>query len=345
MLARAWRARGDRGAARGDRQARSIDRSVSRGRRPACKERTGQKGKALFHPIRVALTGENGGPELDLACRRSSAARCCRAPASRGSSVPGARARSRAMHDARSALARVSKAGHPVGRDRRRAEPARTGMIIYGINPVLEALRAGRVRRVRVGGARRQAHRRGVRAGARAGVQVERVDAQALERDARGGVHQGIVAESSRCATTASRSWSRPRRPRAPLIVVLDGIEDPHNVGAILRTVDAAGAHGVDPPGAPCGGARRRRGKASAGALAHVRIATVVNIARALEELKEAGVWTVGLAGDAPERYDEVDLTLPTAIVVGAEGDGLRRLVAGALRPAGRHPDGGAVGA
>ena len=67
--------------------------------------------------------------------------------------------------------------------------------------------------------------------------------------------------------------------------------------------------------------------KASAGAVAHVKVADVVNIARALEELKQAGVWTVGLAGDAPRRYDEIDLTLPTALVVGAEGTGLRRLV------------------
>ena len=113
----------------------------------------------------------------------------------------------------------------------------------------------------------------------------------------------------------------------APLIVVLDGIEDPHNVGAILRTVDAAGADGVvrqSRHAAPLDGAAA---KASAGAVAHVKIAEVVNIARAIEILKDAGVWTVGLAGDAPKRYDEVDLTLPTAIVVGAEGTGLRRLV------------------
>ena len=75
---------------------------------------------------------------------------------------------------------------------------------------------------------------------------------------------------------------------------------------------------------APLGGAAA---KASAGAVAHVAVADVVNIARALEELKQAGVWTVGLAGDAAKRYDEVDLTLPTAVVVGAEGTGLRRLV------------------
>jgi 23S rRNA (guanosine2251-2'-O)-methyltransferase len=113
----------------------------------------------------------------------------------------------------------------------------------------------------------------------------------------------------------------------APLIVVLDGVEDPHNVGAILRTVDAAGASGLvrqSRHAAPLDGAAA---KASAGAVSHVKVADVVNIARALEELKAAGVWTVGLVGDAGKRLDQLDLTLPTALVVGAEGVGLRRLV------------------
>jgi 23S rRNA (guanosine2251-2'-O)-methyltransferase len=113
----------------------------------------------------------------------------------------------------------------------------------------------------------------------------------------------------------------------APLIVVLDGIEDPHNLGAILRTVEAAGAHGVvrqSRHAAALGGAAA---KASAGAVSHVKIADVVNIARAVETLKQAGVWAVGLAGDGPTRYDQVDYCLPTALVVGAEGTGLRRLV------------------
>src|SRR5207237_10102674 len=105
------------------------------------------------------------------------------------------------------------------------------------------------------------------------------------------------------------------------------GVEGPHHVGAILRTVGAAGATGVvrqQRHAAPLGGATA---KASAGAVSHVKVADVVNIARAVEELKEAGVWTVGLAGDAEKRYDEIDYTLPTAIVVGAEGDGLRSIV------------------
>jgi 23S rRNA (guanosine2251-2'-O)-methyltransferase len=112
-----------------------------------------------------------------------------------------------------------------------------------------------------------------------------------------------------------------------PLLVVLDGIEDPYNVGAILRTVDAAGADGLvrqSRHAAALGGTVAR---ASAGALAHVRIAEVVNVARALEALKAAGVWTVGLAGEAATPYYEVDYRLPTAFVVGAEGTGLRRLV------------------
>jgi 23S rRNA (guanosine2251-2'-O)-methyltransferase len=111
------------------------------------------------------------------------------------------------------------------------------------------------------------------------------------------------------------------------LIVVLDGIEDPQNVGAILRSADAAGATGLVRQArhaAPLEGATAR---ASAGAVHHVRIATVVNIARALEELKSLNVWAVGLAGDAPEAYDEVDYRQPTAFVLGAEGTGLRRLV------------------
>ena len=160
----------------------------------------------------------------------------------------------------------------------------------------------------------------------KAGVDIKRVDATELDRASHGGVHQGVVASVQDRESLGPEDLVRGATG-APLLVVLDGIEDPHNVGAILRTVDAAGASGVvrqERHAAPLGGATA---KASAGAVSHVRIADVVNIARALEELKEAGVWTVGLAGDAGKRYDEIDYTLPTALVVGAEGTGLRRLV------------------
>lgn len=199
-------------------------------------------------------------------------------------------------------------------------------MLIYGINPVLEALRAGRVTEVRVsarGGGRIDEV---IAAAERARVSVRRVAPADLDRLARGGVHQGVVADL-RDQTRLGVEDLVAQAAGVPLIVVLDGIEDPHNLGAILRTADAAGADGVirqSRRAAPLGGATA---KASAGAVAHVRVADVVNIARALDELKAAGVWTVGLAGDAPRAYDAIDYTLPTALVVGAEGAGLRRLV------------------
>jgi 23S rRNA (guanosine2251-2'-O)-methyltransferase len=200
-------------------------------------------------------------------------------------------------------------------------------MIVYGFNPVMEALRAGRVRRIRVG---RRADRRVEEAlvvARQRGVPVERVDDAALERAARGGVHQGVLAEVDAPRDYGIAELVAATAPAQPLLVVLDGVEDPHNVGAILRTVDAAGAHGVIRQARHAASLDGIVAKASAGAVTSVRIATVVNIARALEELKEAGVWTVGLAGDAPDRYDAIDLTVPTAIVLGAEGTGLRRLI------------------
>jgi 23S rRNA (guanosine2251-2'-O)-methyltransferase len=233
-------------------------------------------------------------------------------------------------------------------------------VIIYGINPVLEALRARRVKELRVehagsssgrasvasgfppppgSGGRAEALR--AKAGSRKttdrlqqvldlaeeqGVPIIRVPAATLDRDSKRGVHQGVVAEIAQVESYSVEDLVRGARS-TPLVVVLDGIEDPQNLGAILRTADAAGVDGVvvqSRRSAALGGATA---KASAGAVAHVRVAEVVNIARAVEELKELGVWTVGLAGEAATTYDSIDFTLPTAVVLGAEGAGLRRLV------------------
>jgi 23S rRNA (guanosine2251-2'-O)-methyltransferase len=206
-------------------------------------------------------------------------------------------------------------------------------VIIYGINPVLEALRAGRVRELRVGDAAAGVKgkindriRQLVDLAGEQGVRVRRVPPDALDRESNRGVHQGVVADIADAESRSVDDLVRGARG-VPLIVVLDGIEDPHNLGAILRTADAAGVDGVviqSRRSAALGGATA---KASAGAVAHVRIAEVVNIARAIEELKTLGVWTVGLAGDAPTAYDAIDFTVPTALVLGAEGTGLRRLV------------------
>jgi 23S rRNA (guanosine2251-2'-O)-methyltransferase len=201
-------------------------------------------------------------------------------------------------------------------------------MLIYGINPVLEALRAKRVTAVRLSERAGGRLAEVVAAAELAGVAIRRVSPSELDRAVGDphGRHQGVVADLQESTRLDVRDLVAGAAG-APLIVVLDGIEDPQNVGAILRTVDAAGADGVvrqTRHAAPLGGAAA---KASAGAVSHVKIADVVNIARALEDLKACGVWTVGLAGDVQKGYDEIDLTLPTAVVVGAEGTGLRRLV------------------
>lgn len=216
-------------------------------------------------------------------------------------------------------------------------------MIIYGINPVLEALRAGRVKELRVGERGGDRMRQVLSLASEQGIRVRRVPADILDRESRRGVHQGVVADVEEAA-----AWSIDELVRqaegAPLIVVLDGIEDPHNLGAILRTVDAAGAHGVVLQNRRSASLEGAAAKAAAGALAHVRIAEVVNIARAIDELKEAGVWTVGFAGEGPTPYDAIDFTLPTAIVMGAEGSGLRRLVRDRCDHLASIPLGGHVG-
>jgi 23S rRNA (guanosine2251-2'-O)-methyltransferase len=199
-------------------------------------------------------------------------------------------------------------------------------MIVYGINPVLEALKVGRVTSVWMAQGANPRLQQVADLARQKGVAVRSRDGQSLDRLAEGGVHQGVVAELRDMGPLSVEDLVRDATG-TPLIVVLDGIEDPHNVGAILRTADAAGVDGVirqSRRAAPLGGVVA---KASAGAIAHVKVADVVNIARAVEELKEAGVWTIGLAGDAPKRYDEIDFTVPSALVLGAEGDGLRRLV------------------
>jgi 23S rRNA (guanosine2251-2'-O)-methyltransferase len=217
-------------------------------------------------------------------------------------------------------------------------------MIVYGINPVLEALRAGRVKELRIAeadvasGSRRSDVASGfsrkindrlqqvLDVAREQGVRIERVAPELLDRESNRGVHQGVVADVAQVESYSVEELVRGAKG-TPLLVVLDGIEDPQNLGAILRTADAAGADGVvmqTRRSAALGGAAA---KASAGAVAYVKIAEVVNIARAIEELKELGVWTVGLAGEASTTYDAIDFTLPTAFVLGAEGSGLRRLV------------------
>src|SRR5437660_6304552 len=116
-------------------------------------------------------------------------------------------------------------------------------------------------------------------------------------------------------------------RDREPLAVVLDGIEDPRNLGAILRTAECAGVDGVFIPERRAAGLNETVAKASAGAVEYVPVARVTNLSRLIEQLKERNVWVVGTAADAPMNYTEWDWTRPSAVVLGAEGAGLHRLV------------------
>ena len=199
-------------------------------------------------------------------------------------------------------------------------------LVIYGINPVLEAIKAGRAKEIWVAQRADDRLQRLLEDAAKHSVRVRFVTRDELDHASKRGAHQGVVAEVDR-RTEATLEDLAAQKDGPALIVVLDEVEDPQNVGAILRTVDACGGTGVvrqTRRAAPLDGAAA---KASAGAVNYVPVADVVNIARSLEDLKKAGVWTVGLDADAKMAYYEWDLTLPTAIVVGAEGHGLRRLV------------------
>jgi 23S rRNA (guanosine2251-2'-O)-methyltransferase len=142
------------------------------------------------------------------------------------------------------------------------------------------------------------------------------------------GAHQGVVAVSSAKQYADLNDLLAAKRGQFSLVVVLDGVEDPHNLGAILRTSEAAGADGVVIPERRAAGVTGTVAKASAGASAHLPIAKVTNIARTLEDLKSRNIWTVGLDERGKDNYDTVDYKMDCAVVLGAEGKGLHDLVA-----------------
>jgi 23S rRNA (guanosine2251-2'-O)-methyltransferase len=149
-----------------------------------------------------------------------------------------------------------------------------------------------------------------------------------LDRLAGANSHQGVVAVTSSKQYTELDDVIAAKRREYSLIVVLDGVEDPHNLGAILRTADAAGADGVVIPERRAAGVTGTVAKASAGASEHLPVAKVTNIARTLEELKEKNLWIVGLDERGQQQYNQVDYKMNCAVVLGAEGKGLHDLVA-----------------
>jgi 23S rRNA (guanosine2251-2'-O)-methyltransferase len=201
---------------------------------------------------------------------------------------------------------------------------------IYGINAVTESLKA-RGRSFAWVGVAKERHdlrlQRVVDECRRQGVAVRFVRRPELDRMAGNNAHQGVVAVTSAKQYNDLDDVVAAKRGQFSLVVVLDGVEDPHNLGAILRTADAAGADGVVIPERRAAGVTPTVTKASAGASEHLPIAKVTNIGRTLEELKSKNLWIVGLDERAPQNYDSLDYKMDCAIVLGAEGKGVHELV------------------
>jgi len=201
---------------------------------------------------------------------------------------------------------------------------------IYGINAVTEALKA-RGRAFEWVGMAKERHdirlQRLIEDCRRLSVPVRFVQRTELDRMAGNAAHQGVVAVTSAKQYSDLDDVVGGKRGEYSLVVVLDGVEDPHNLGAILRTADAAGVDGVVIPERRAAGVTGTVTKASAGASEHLPIAKVTNISRTVEELKDRGIWTVGLDEHSEQTYDALDYNMDCALVLGAEGKGLHDLV------------------
>lgn len=200
---------------------------------------------------------------------------------------------------------------------------------IHGFHAVTARLRAhpGSVAEVFVDRARRdQRMRELVRAAEAAGVRVTQVDAARLDGMAGGERHQGVVAAARPVALAKSLDDLLDDLTEPPLLLVLDGITDPHNLGACLRVADGAGVHAVIASKDRSAGLSATAIKVASGAADSVPYITVTNLARTLEELKERGIWVVGTADDAPRSVYEAELPDALAWVLGAEGEGMRQL-------------------
>jgi len=201
--------------------------------------------------------------------------------------------------------------------------------LVCGINPVLEALSAGTRhfdRLLIVKGLRNRRLSDAISRASRMGIPLRFEAREALDRMAGGVPHQGIIAVVSAKPVIALDTLLDAVREPA-LLVLLDGVEDPRNLGAVVRTAEAAGADGVIVPDRHSAGLSETVARASAGALEHVRVARVGNVVQALEVLKARGIWAVGFDTAGSERWDTVDYRRPVVLVLGGEDRGIRRLV------------------
>lgn len=201
---------------------------------------------------------------------------------------------------------------------------------IIGRNPVIEALKSGRdINKIWIAeGAQRHAVEPVLEWAKRRGVLVQYVPKRKLDQMAE-GAHQGVIAQAAayRYYEVDDLFARAAERGEAPFFLVLDELEDPHNLGAIMRTADAVGAHGLIIPKRRSVGLTPTVAKASTGAIEHVPVVRVTNLARTIDELKERGVWVAGTDAAAKDDYRSLDGTMPLALVIGSEGKGISRLV------------------
>ncbi len=203
---------------------------------------------------------------------------------------------------------------------------------LYGVMPVLEALRAGRrsINQITLAeGVKDQRLHEIFTLARQLDVPVRRLPRTELARLVNGANHQGVLAILAAASyADADQLLDALTNANEPALgLVLDGVEDPRNLGAIIRTAECAGAHGIFVPERRAVGLTETVAKASAGALEHLPVARVTNLTRLLEEMKKRGIWTIGTDAAAPQSYAEWDWTQPCAIVLGGEGAGLHRLV------------------
>ncbi len=204
--------------------------------------------------------------------------------------------------------------------------------IIEGRNAVIEALRAGRaIDKIYIARSETDRTLGFIASSARdLGIAVTESDRRKLDAMSRTKAHQGVIAVGAVRAYSSVEDILAiaAERGEDPFVIVCDELNDPHNLGAVIRTAECAGAHGIIIPKRRSAGLTAIVGKASAGAVEHMAVARVPNIPSVLRELKSKGLWVYGAAADGPCRLWETDIRGPLCLVIGSEGEGLGRLVA-----------------
>ena len=210
-------------------------------------------------------------------------------------------------------------------------QEAEADNLIEGRNAVTEALRAGTpINKIFLARGETDKTLGHIASTARnAGVVVVEVDRRKLDFMSRTKAHQGVIALAAvREYASVEEILSIAReKGEAPLLVICDEISDPHNLGAIIRTAECAGAHGIIIPKRRSAGLTSIVGKTSAGAISYMPVARVPNLTALIKDLKEQGIWVFGTAAEGTTSLYEADLKGPSAIVIGSEGDGMGRLV------------------